>query len=322
MSGQDGKFADLMRSPYEDDDRQREGESDLAWKPPVIAAILGALLVGAFVIYSIVAGPADDPEEASSAPTDTAAAQSTDLPEGFTPFPSGNGARIEAVTPVEGSQYVAVSTAVSGSEAASEVAPDEIAYWELQTDAGTVPMREQLSALGVLGNTSVVLEVDGVPGGSQLLAYVVSDVTERTSVIEAPLDDGSPETDFSIEIEPGVSVNGVVSIGEGWGHLVWSLEGGIAAKVDVVVTFVGTDDPSSEGIHETQLIPGHHRTLSQGIGAIESAPLYGFDGSYQLYRVGEPLSSANEPTSLLLEFTADVVVAVSDPVVIGPLPGS
>jgi hypothetical protein len=68
------------------------------------------------------------------------------------------------------------------------------------------------------------------------------------------------------------------------------------------------------------MIPGYGRTLLQGIGAIEADPLYGFDGSYQLHRLGEPLSSVNEPTAILIEFNADVVVAVSDPVVVAFLP--
>lgn len=320
MSGDKSEFSEVMRSPYDDDGASEDGEGDLAWKPPVTAAIIGALLVSAYVIYAIVAGPTSDQEDLELVSAGAEAVQSTELPPGFTTFPSGNGARIEVVSSSDDGLLLGVTSAAAGSEVPSEVPPDQIAYWELQSDAGVTEMEEQLSAIGVLGNTTVAFELDDVSGESQLVAYGVVDVVEHASDIETPPSVGLGETDFSIEVEPGVTVDGVVTIGDGWGYVDWSLAGGVAAKLDVLVTFVGTDDPGTEEADETRLIPGHLRTLSQGIGAVEAAPLYGFDASYQLYRVGEPLNPANEPTSILIEFNADVVVTVGEPVLVGLLP--
>ena len=224
------------------------------------------------------------------------------------------------MTPADGLYLVGVSSAVAGSEVPSEVPPDQVAYWELRSNAGAIEMDGQLSTIGILGNTTVAFATDDIPGGSQLVGYVVADTVEHASDIEVPADLGMGETEFSIDVEPGVIINGVVTIGDGWGYVDWSLDGGVSAKLDVVVTFVGTDDPETDESDETQMIPGYSRTLSQGIGAIEAAPLYGFDGGYQLHRVGEPVSSENEPTAIVIEFNADVVVAVSDPVVVGVLP--
>lgn len=317
VSAEKPDLSDVMRSPYDDVEPASEGDSEIPWKPPVIAAIIGALLVSALVIYAIVAGPNDEPGDVTSGRTETEAVRSTDVPPGFTALPSGNGARIEAATSSDTLYVVGVSFAVAGSEAPSEVAPDQIAYWELRSDADAIVMTEQLSEIGILGNTTVVFGVGEVPGEPQLAAYPIADVVERTDEIEVPSDDIPGGVGFSIDVEPGVSVDGVVTIGDGWGHVDWSLEGGVTAKLDTVVTFVGTDDPGTEGIDETQLIPGHLRTLSQGLGAVEAAPLHGFSGSDQLDRVGEPLSSTNEPTAIVIEFDAEVVVAVSDSVAVG-----
>lgn len=322
MSSEKPDLSEIMRSPYEEDDPVGEDESDLPWKPPVIAAMVGAMLVSAFVIFAIVSGPTDDPVQVSQTQIGAEPVESTDIPPGFTALPSGTGARIEAATSSSDSYLLGVSFAVAGSEVPGEVAPDQIAYWELRSDAGAIVMNEQRSELGILGNTTVAFALDGLPDEPQLAAYPVVDVVERSDEIEVPPEDVPGGIDFSIDIEPGVTVDGVVTFGEGWGHVDWSLDGGVTAKLDTVVTFIGTDDPETDEVDETQLLPGHVRTLSQGIGTFDAAPLFGFDGSYQLYRVGEPLNSANEPTAIVIEFTSKVVTAAPDPVSIGFLPSS
>jgi hypothetical protein len=119
-----------------------------------------------------------------------------------------------------------------------------------------------------------------------------------------------PATVENYQIDMGagriIEIDSLV-IGDGWGHVAWSAEGGFPAKVAVIVRFVGTDDPSTpDDVDETTLTPAHLRTLNQGSGVISLAPLYGFAGREQLIRSGEPLGAGNEPEAIIVEFTVVV----------------
>ena len=94
-------------------------------------------------------------------------------------------------------------------------------------------------------------------------------------------------------------------IGDGWGHVTWASRGG-PAKVDTVVRFVGTDDPSTEDIDETLLTPAHLQPLTQGSGVRPIAPLFGFTGSEQLIRSGEPLGADNQPDAIVVEIRVEM----------------
>lgn len=304
-------YSELLRSPYDPDPDttlpRSDGDSEVPWKPAVIAAALGALVVSAFVIYSIVTTPDEPIDDASQvAVTSTTAppedVQSTDLPEGFVAVSGGVGVMVQAVDVSPRATVLAVSSAVPGGQDPAEMSPLDVAYWELVTQDGPTLMTGQYRSRGALGSYTVEFAPMAALRGPTLVPFVEVAADEVTVSID--LDAAVPATLNGYEIDVGngsfVDIETLV-VGDGWGHVTWSSRGG-PAKVDVVVRFVGTDDPGTpDTADETVLTSPHLRTLSQGSGVVPLAPLYGFAGSEQLIRSGEPLGAGNEAEAILVE---------------------
>lgn len=315
-------YRELMRSPYEPDSPPREeGDSDLPWKPAVFSAVLGALLVSGFVVYAAATGP-EESEAATSTTSTTAAAleaePSEELPPGFEAISDGAGAKVEGVQVTSKATYLAVASAVAGSEVPAETPPIEIAYWELDLDDGPRAMVRQYGELGILGNLTVEFEPLTALRGASLVAHPAFGTTDRSVSIDVPFTELPTEiTDYRIDLGAGrtIIIDRLV-IGDGWGNVDWSVEGEWPAKVDTQVIFVGTDDPSTEEVvDETRLSPSHLQTLSQGTGALPPGPLYAFEASQRLLRSGEPLVGDNVPTSIVVEFSVTIPESIGEPVV-------
>ena len=304
-------YSELMRSPYDPEptgeDRRPENDNEMSWKPAVLAAVLGALVVSAFVIYSIVSAP-DEPIDAIAAEPEATttsipeAVQSSSLPEGFTAVSDAVGARVEAVDVSPRATSIAVSTAVPGGGDPAETAPLDTAYWELVLQDGPRSMTAQYQELGALGAITVEFAPLAALRGPMLVPYLA--VGSDEVVVTVDLDAGVPTSLDGYEIDVGdgrfVDIESLV-VGDGWGHVTWAARGG-PAKVEAVVRFVGTDDPATpDTVDETVLTSPHLRTLAQGTGVGPLAPLYGFAGSEQLVRSGEPLGGGNETESIVIE---------------------
>lgn len=317
-------YGELLRSPYDPEPgsgREREGEGDLPWIPAVIAATIGALVVSSFVVFSVVTAPevADD-ETASTSTSSTVPVpvQSDELPIGFTALTPEVGARVEDLRVSARGTSVAVSTAVPGGTDPAAVPPIEIAYWELESDGVPNAMTAQYGELGVLGN--ITIEFASLPQmrRPELRAYVAEGADEQSVTIDLPDGFALPETYAGIAIDMGdgrfVQIT-ELTVGDGWGYVSWVTEGDFPAKVDTVVTFVGTDDPASEDVVDpTRLTSPRLRTIGQGTGPRPVPGMYGFSGSSQLVRSGEPLGESNAPTALMVEFRVVMPAAIADPV--------
>jgi len=305
-------YGELMKSPYDPDQKpgaqRSENGSELSWKPAVVAAALGAFVVSAFVIYAIVSSP-DEPLDA--APVDSAASttealdavQSLSLPEGFTMVTDTVGARVEAVDVSARATALSVSTAVPGGDDPGEVPPLDAAYWELVLQDGPRRMTAQYQGRGALGSITVGFPPLAALREPKLVPYLEVGADEVVATVD--LDPGVPTSLDGYEIDVGdgrfVDIESLV-IGDGWGHVAWSARGG-PAKVETVVRFVGTDDPATPEVSdETLLTPPHLQALAQGAGVVPLPPLYGFTGSEQLIRSGEPLGASNEAEAIVVEF--------------------
>lgn len=322
-------YSELLRSPYDPDPGSehdgpsgREGESDLPWIPAVIAAIVGALLVSAFVVLSIVTEPEVADEQAASTSTTAVTmpdrVPSDQLPDGFTALTPDVGARVEHVAVSTRGTSVAVSTAVPGGTDPATVPPIDVAYWELESDGVPNLMAAQYGELGILGN--ITIEFPALPQLRQpeLRAYVAEGEDEQSVTIELPDDFVLPSTYAGITIDMGEGRSVQITeltIGEGWGYVSWVAEGDFPTKLETVVTFVGTDDPATDDVIDaTRLTSPHLRTISQGTGPRPVPGMYGFGGSSQLVRSGEPLGASNAPTALTVDFRAVMPAAIADPV--------
>ncbi len=305
-------YSDLLRSPYDLepdaalDAPSSDGGADISWKPAVIAAALGAFLVSAFVIYSVVSSP-DEAVEDSSPDTVTSttvapdAVQSTALPDGFTAVTDEVGAKVEAVDVSPRATVLAVSSAVPGAEEPAEVPPLDAAYWELVLDDGPRPMAAQYQSRGSLGAVTVEFApIAALRGPSLIPSFAVAE-DEATETIDLDAEVPASVNGYEIVLGDGryVAIEALV-IGDGWGHVTWSSRGG-PAKVETVVRFIGTDDPGTDIVDETVLTSPHLQNLTQGSGVVPLPPLYGFTGSEQLTRSGEPLGGGNQAQAIVVE---------------------
>ena len=307
-------YRNLLQSPYDPDPgegHRREGESDLPWVPAVMSATLGALLVGVFVVFAVATGP-DAPEEVTTSTTlaaSTAPEQDTGPPPSFVAVTEDVAATVTGVSDTERGSVATVVTAVDAGVDPATVPALDVAYWTLSQPDGEQPMRSQYSEKGAIGNITVEFPPGPVAEDRALVPYVA--VGEPiTEAFTFELDAAVPQTveGQRLELSTGdvVVIEGL-TMGDGWGWLDWSTEGSAVAKVDAIVTFVGTDDPGTEDVVDpTQLLSPHLVPLRPGTGVPPLAPLYGFTGSDRLARFAEPLSTSNAPTAITVEFRVTV----------------
>jgi hypothetical protein len=313
----EGDFDHLMQSPYEDAPAHGEGESEIPWKPPVIAAILGALTVGVYVIFAIVTGPSVESDESVPATTIAAPLPSDALPSGYVQITDDVGAKVESISPTPTATVVAVTTAVAGSVDPQDVRPLEVAYWELTTPSGVFEMQGQYRWPGLVGNDGGYITVQFAPDlettGAELVAYTVETTIGETQTLELAPDLPTEVSGYRIDIGDGVViVIDSLTIDDEGGYVEWRVEGGVTARLDVAVRFVGT---SESGINDTVLIPDHAGPLFLDPAYAEASPVpYAFGSQYRLVRSGAPLDTAPPPTAISVEFRVSAVTEIAGPV--------
>ena len=306
----------LAESSYDPERERDEGESEIPWKPPVIAAILGALVVGVYVIYAIVTGPSVESDESPPVTTVAAPQPSDAFPPGYVQITDEVGARVESVTSTPAATVVAVTTAVPGSIDPKKVRLLEVAYWELTTPSESLEMQGQYRWPGLVGNDGGYVTVQFAPGaatvGGELVAYAVESVVDESQTLDLAADLPARVTDYRIDVGDGpVIVVDSLTIDEDGGYVQWRVEGGLTARLDVVVRFLGT---SASGIDDTLLIPEYADPFSLDPELTEVSPLpYAFGSQYRLVRSGVPIDGT-APMGIVVEFRASAVTSVVDPV--------
>lgn len=315
-------FSELLRSPYDPDPERRgrrEGESDVPWKPAVIATVLGALVASAFVVYAVATGPTESEEAIVDIPTSTTEptvefVQASGLPESFVEVSPLVGMRGEWYGSTATGTRVGVTTIIAGGEDPDLVESPSIAYWQLEATGSTHTMVTQTRETGAFGNLTLEFPPLAAVRDPSLLAYVVDATRGRVETL-----DFGPETTQIGPIEFNVDGTTVIidqlTIGDVYAHIAWHVaDGGLPVTIDTVVTFVGTDDPSTDEVDETRLASPHLRGLLQGFGIPPLPPLFGFSRSEQLVRLGEPVGAGNEAESIIVEFTITVPSDLGDPI--------
>jgi hypothetical protein len=282
-----------------------EGESDIPWKPPVIAAILGALAVGIYVIYAIVTGPSIEDDVVP------------DPPSGYVPVTGTVGARVERVTSTPTLTHIAVSTTANAAgDDPSDVFPFDIAYWDLRTPSGPVPMQGQYRWPALVGTggelLSVTFPADTPTAEGELVAYAARSVVGAVREIELP--SGLPQTVNDVRIDLGEGVIVVIeslTIDEYGGYVEWKVAEGTSARVDVIVRFVDADESP---IDDTILVPDYAGRYLADLEAVGVSPLpYAFGSQYRLERFGDALDG--EPSTMaMVEIRVEAVTSVANPV--------
>jgi len=280
-------------------------DGEIPWKPPVIAAIAGALVVGSLVIFALVNGPVDDPEEDALI---LAPVPSVDVPKGYTILTNDGdvGLKLESMTIDGGSSTVIVSSAVRGTTEPADSPPPDVAYWEMQSDGESTVMDAQFASESAVGTTTIVFPVTDAASEPIVVVHPTASVVSESATMEIGPDALGEPIAFDLGFEPDIAISGELVVGDGWGTVEWTSPDGMVATLDVVVTLVGTGDP--EGVSEPiQLVPIYDSALAGPDTVIVDLPLYGFEGSYGLNGDGRVLADGGQMTSIVIEIEGTVV---------------
>ncbi len=296
----DPNFEELLQSPYSN--RQPDSDEETPWKLPVAAAIVGALLTATFIVYSIATAPDDLLESTSSTVValEGTPIEATGFPPGYVEVASGVAMRAEVMRTDSLSTTVYVSSVVeSGTEAAS-VSPVDVASWSVTSTSAETAIEYQHSSRTALGGTTIELSPTLDLEHAVVVATLPGTIEDVDDVLTMSPDVPALATNHRIEIGDAAVVIDELSIGNGYGSILWHLEGGLAAKVDVVVTFDGVEFPLA-------LVMPYNDTAEFARGDRHLAPPWNSVGGTTLVRVGEPLSGANSATGITVSFHVSVV---------------
>ncbi len=290
---------------------------EIPWKPPVIAAVVGAVLVAAFVIYAVVSGPAEDPEADAARPV-----PSQDLPPGYQPMHDGSsrsddvGLKMESVERSGGSTTVVVSAAVSGMADPAQLAPPDVAYWEIGPEGDRTTMDHQIASPDAPGTTTIVFPREVVPSEAVVVAHPVLETASARMEIAIEPEKIAQDIPFSLEVGSDRALSGRIRIGDGWGAVEWGAPNGSVGRLDVAVTFEGTENPAADMMDPIRLVPAFDSTAARPGTVITPRPLWAFGGAYGLHGDGRLLADGGEATAIVIELTGEIVAETSAPVVL------
>lgn len=333
-------WEELARSPLDPD--PDEQPASFAWLAPAAIAMVAGLLMGFFLGSGSSAAAPSTTIAVAEATTSTPAPPAPDpiLPDGYTAVGTG-GLRAVAAYSQGGNLYVVMDQTVRSDTAPLASNSLYFAKWTLTGDGIEVTASRSIASTVAPG--AKVIEFPGVAAlpiagaeliGRQATTMVVrsgcngcgatsADVASGEIVLDGLERPYSITEPLLIPIGDGITLSiDQLDIADDWGYATWHVidENDAVVRVNLVVTFAGTDDPGREGANPTQLLPPQLFGVSQQRQTTPNPDPFARDGSVGLDRAGELLSAANQPTALLLEWSAEWQHPVGDVIVL-PLAG-
>ncbi|GMQ94123.1 MAG: hypothetical protein BMS9Abin12_1607 [Acidimicrobiia bacterium] len=300
MSG--GKFEELMQSPYDDEPDDPSGA--IPWKLPVGAAILGALLMAAYVIAAVVTGPTEEAEPGTTdAVGQIAPDVSTDFPPGFAAVSPDVAFSADFMIADKGATTLLVSSVSRVGSDPRSLAPVDVATWTLLSPSGEESMVAQYSSREAPGGFTVQFGPVSAPDGAVAVAALPGAVAELETTVDTALP--TRLVDYELAGDGFVVVIDELEIGINGGSFRWHLEGGVAAKVDIVITLAGA------GL-VPQFVTPYNAENEQGV-TVAPEPLWAPVGRSQLIGDFDPHSEGGSvPTSATIEFFVLVVTEIGE----------
>jgi hypothetical protein len=107
-----------------------------------------------------------------------------------------------------------------------------------------------------------------------------------------------------------------LEFGEEWGYAAWHVldENDARLRVSLIIVFEGTDDPATEDVDPTLLVPASFQGLNQQNPIGRSPDPFTRAGSTSLDRVGEIMSADNQPDQILLRWSVEWQHPVGEPI--------
>lgn len=297
----DDEFQNLMQSPYGADDG---GDDEIPWKPPVVAAILGALLMGAYVIFAVVTGPSEESEVAGTTPDgEPFDIVQDEFPVGYAAVSSDVALRADVMSVNNNGTTVYMSSVVrAGAEA---VAPVDVATWSLLLPDRGPTIGVATQNLLSPGGTTIQFESTPDTTATVLLASLPGSVVTSSTVTSI----GSvPFRLVNREIvgDGFVIVIDELSLGPNGGSFRWHLADGVVAKVDVVVSL---DLGGPVGVFTTPYNPANHQ-----VATVALPPAWATAGRSQLIPNFDSRGEAAHgvATGATIEFLVEVVTELGE----------
>jgi hypothetical protein len=257
---------------------------EVPWKLPVAAAALGALLAAIYVIFTIVNAPTE-PE----VPVDDTAAESTAFPTGYVAVSSDVGMRVDVLR-LDGRGTTAfISSVVRGGEAPGAIQPIEVAAWTVTSGGTEYSMLRQSMSAATPGAVTVALgPIPDAASTTLLTATLPGTVEGSDDVMILPAELPATVSGHRIEVGDDAVIVADLVIDDDGGWVRWNLEGGVAAKVEVVVSLDGLAFAASGGRES-------------------SVPVWGTAGETQLVTVGAAQPESDDPAEITIELYVSVV---------------
>ncbi|MCP3994270.1 MAG: hypothetical protein GY722_04280 [bacterium] len=335
-------WEELARSPLDPDPDY--APSLLEKAAPIGIAVFLGLMAGIFVLGGNERSDESGTTLAIETTTTTTAAPveaDPELPAEYLDI-AGVGLRALAAYSRSGNLYIVINETTRSDQAPADTNAFHASDWLLSGDGIEIAATQAIRSHLAPGMTA--LEFTGVSelpvSGPSLLVRRSSEMVVRTGcqgcgAVSAHEASGDVPLDgLALPYASGepilIDVGGAITLSvdhleftDEWGYVEWHItdenEGRIRA--DLWVVFEGTDDPASEDITPTQLIPDYLFGPSQQNPAAANPQPFARSGTLILDRVGEPLSEDNSPASLSLHWTVQWQHPVGEPILI-PLDGT
>ena len=322
---------EIMRSPLDPDPEDRPRWAGLVI--PILAAAAAGLAL------SFLTGSPEQVSEttlAASTTTTTPTIADPDpiIPEGYVEA-SGVGLKALAVYNSADDLYVVVNSATRSDLDRAETPEFHIAEWVLAGDG-----IERTASRAVRSDLAPGVRLVEFPGVTSLPASVprllVREATEMEvrascngcAATSVDMAEGELALDGSVvpyeSTEPlllpvgaGISLSiDELQLSDEWGYAQWRILDQNDARVRVIlrVIFVGTDDPATEDVDETQLVPPYLLGPTPQDQVTANPEAFTRDGAVRLDRVGEILSAENQPEELLLRWLVEWQHPVGEPI--------
>lgn len=296
---------ELLKSPYDDD--HSNSSDEIQWKLPVGASIVGALAMALFVVVSLATAPDVDPETTATTAQGGSAEpiEATDFPEGYASVSDGVAMRVDLMRTDGETTTLFVSSVVKGDTDAESVTAVDIMAWTVRSGGSEPSMHHQHTSRTALGGITVELSPVFDPQNAVAVATLPGVSESVTDVLSLPPEVPTVVRDHRIAVGNAVVVIDELAVGNGYGSIQWHLQGGLAARVDVVVTFDGVELP-------LVLVTTPRYNPETGNRGYHLPALWNPAGTVTLVRDGEPLSGSNVPTGITVTFDVSVVTEAGE----------
>lgn len=330
----DSIWTEIMRSPLDPD------PDDYGSRLPLILPVVAAAVIGLAIGIFAAAATGSTPTTTFAAATTAAASTTTPppaepiVPTGYTDV-GGVGLKALAAFSRDQNLYMVVNSITRSDLDRSDQDEFHVAQWVLVGDGVEV-----VSSRSIASGYAPGVRLVEFPGLNSLPLHVTelrlrraTEMSVRTGcngcgAVSVDMAEGEVildglERPFAID-EPlliSVGIGITLSIDElqvtdEWGYVTWHVidENDARLRVTLVVAFEGTDDPATEAVDPTLLVPPGVRGLNQQNTGYTNDGDFAENGSDGLDRVGELITDDNQPEQLVLRWTVEWQHPVGDPI--------